>query len=97
MAALAVQLHGAVLMGHSESGFFPEEAALIDPTGVRGIISIEMACTTSMTSAAARPTMAKVPIPGHVHLAIISGTWKGTLLAQHGRRISIPVRSLWIR
>jgi hypothetical protein len=35
MAALAVKLKGAVLMGHSESGFFPEQAALIDPTGVR--------------------------------------------------------------
>ena len=32
MAALAVQLHGAVLIGHSESGFFPEEAALVDPS-----------------------------------------------------------------
>jgi hypothetical protein len=36
MAALGVQLQGAVLMGHSESGFYPEEAALIDPTGVKG-------------------------------------------------------------
>src|SRR5438477_7778762 len=38
MAALAKKLNGAVLMGHSESGFFPEQAALIDPSGVRGII-----------------------------------------------------------
>ena len=28
MAALAVQLKGAILMGHSESGFFPQQAAL---------------------------------------------------------------------
>ena len=61
MAALAVQLRGAVLMGHSESGFFPEEAALIDPTGVRGIISIEMACTTNMNPQQLA-TMAKIPI-----------------------------------
>jgi pimeloyl-ACP methyl ester carboxylesterase len=61
MAALAAQLHGAVLMGHSESGFFPEESALIDPTGVRGIISIEMACTTTMTPAQLA-IMAKIPI-----------------------------------
>jgi pimeloyl-ACP methyl ester carboxylesterase len=61
MAALAVQLKGAVLMGHSESGFFPEEAALIDPAGVRGIISIEMACTTNMTPPQLA-TMAKIPI-----------------------------------
>ena len=33
MAALAVKLKGAILMGHSESGFFPEQAALIDPKG----------------------------------------------------------------
>ena len=42
MAALAVKLKGAVLIGHSESGFFPEQAALIDPTGIKGMISIEM-------------------------------------------------------
>jgi len=44
MAALAVKLKGAVLMGHSESGFFPEQAALIDPSGIKGLISIEMGC-----------------------------------------------------
>ena len=48
MAALAVQLHGAILMGHSESGFYPEEAAMIDPSGIKGIISIEMGCTTTL-------------------------------------------------
>jgi hypothetical protein len=48
MGALSVQLHGAVLMGHSESGFFPEEAALLNPAGIKGIISIEMGCTTTL-------------------------------------------------
>ena len=61
MAALAVQLHGAVLMGHSESGFYPEEAAMIDPTGVRGIISIEMGCTTTLKPEQLS-TLAKIPI-----------------------------------
>jgi len=61
MAALAKQLRGAVLMGHSESGFFPEEAALLDPAGVRGIISIEMACRTDMKPAELK-TMSKIPI-----------------------------------
>ncbi len=61
MAALAVQLKGAVLIGHSESGFFPEEAALVDPTGVKGIVSIEMACTTNMTPQQLG-VMAKIPI-----------------------------------
>ncbi len=44
MAALAVQLKGAVLMGHSESGFFPQQAALIDPSGIKANVSIEMIC-----------------------------------------------------
>jgi pimeloyl-ACP methyl ester carboxylesterase len=59
MAALAVKLKGAVLIGHSESGFFPEQAALIDPTGIRGMISIEMPCTG--VSAAQIPALAKIP------------------------------------
>lgn len=60
MAALAAQLHGAVLIGHSESGFFPEQAALIDPAGIKGIVSIEMPCVTSLTGAQLS-TLAKVP------------------------------------
>jgi pimeloyl-ACP methyl ester carboxylesterase len=60
MAALAKQLNGAVLMGHSESGFFPERAALIDPSGVRGIVSIEMPCETSLGTAEIA-TLAKIP------------------------------------
>jgi pimeloyl-ACP methyl ester carboxylesterase len=47
MAALAVRLNGAILMGHSESGFFPQQAALIDPKGIRGLISIEMPCAVN--------------------------------------------------
>ncbi len=60
MAALAVKLKGAVLIGHSESGFFPEQAALIDPTGVKGIVSIEMPCPVMTASQAS--TLAKIPI-----------------------------------
>jgi pimeloyl-ACP methyl ester carboxylesterase len=60
MAALAKQLRGAVLMGHSESGFFPEQAALIDPSGVRGIVSIEMPCEPNL-SAPQLATLAKIP------------------------------------
>jgi len=59
MAALAVKLKGAVLMGHSESGFFPEQAALIDPTGVKGIVSIEMPCTNLTPTQLS--TLAKIP------------------------------------
>src|SRR6516164_4677167 len=60
MAALAVKLKGAILMGHSESGFFPEQAALIDPKGIRGIVSIEMPCVTTF-SAEQIATLAKIP------------------------------------
>ena len=60
MAALAVKLHGAVLMGHSESGFFPEQAALIDPSGVKGIVSIEMPCVTNF-AAPQLSTLSKIP------------------------------------
>jgi hypothetical protein len=60
MAALAKQLRGSILMGHSESGFFPEQAALIDPSGVKGIISIEMPCQTNLTEAQIS-TLAKIP------------------------------------
>jgi hypothetical protein len=60
MAALAVKLRGAILMGHSESGFFPEQAALIDPSGVKGIISIEMPCAVMTGPQVA--TLSKIPI-----------------------------------
>ena len=59
MAALAVRLHGAVLIGHSESGFFPEQAALIDGSNIRGMISIEMPCPTLTAPQIA--TLAKIP------------------------------------
>jgi hypothetical protein len=59
MAALAVKLHGAVLIGHSESGFFPEQAALIDPSGIKGNISIEMPCPA--LTPAQISTLAKIP------------------------------------
>lgn len=82
MAALGVKLKGAVLMGHSESGFFPEEAALIDPSGVRGIVSIEMPCRA--LSQAEVQKVAKIPslfIFGD-HLADVTGgpvNWQQSL------------------
>lgn len=41
LAELAQQLDGAVLMSHSQSGAYPIESALIDPTGIRALIMIE--------------------------------------------------------
>ena len=60
MAALAARLKGAILMGHSESGFFPERAALIDPTGIRGMISIEQPCPADLSDNDIA-TLAKIP------------------------------------
>jgi hypothetical protein len=59
MAALAKQLNGAVLMGHSESGFFPEQAALIDASGIKGMISIEQPCPEMTAPQVA--VLAKIP------------------------------------
>ncbi|HET8697014.1 MAG TPA: hypothetical protein VFO94_06000 [Gammaproteobacteria bacterium] len=74
MAALGKKLGGAVLMGHSESGFFPEQAALIDPSGIKGIVSIEMPCVTNF-GAAQLGTLAKIPtlIMFGDHLADVTG------------------------
>jgi hypothetical protein len=60
MAALGVKLGGAVLMGHSESGFFPERAALVDAAGIKGVVSIEMPCATDL-SAPQLATLARIP------------------------------------
>ena len=60
MPALAVRLKGAVLMGHSESGFFPERAALVDPAGIRGMISIEQPCPADLADRDIA-TQAKIP------------------------------------
>ena len=60
LAALAKRLDGAVLMGHSESGFFPEQAALIDASGIKGMISIEMPCPADLPPASIA-TLARIP------------------------------------
>ena len=60
LAALGTKLHGAILVGHSESGFFPEQAALVDAQGIRGIVTIETGCDTKL-STAQLATLAKIP------------------------------------
>ena len=61
MSALAIKLKGVVLMGHSESGFFPERTALVNPSSIRGIITIEADCSTPLTSPQIS-TLAGIPI-----------------------------------
>jgi pimeloyl-ACP methyl ester carboxylesterase len=61
LSGLAIKLKGAVLMGHSESGFFPEQAALLNPSDIKAMITIETACpalTAEQISSIARiPTL----------------------------------------
>ena len=61
MAALGVKLNGAVLVGHSESGFYPEQAALVDAQGIKGLVTIEMRCQTDLTPAQLA-TLSKIPV-----------------------------------
>ena len=59
MSGLAIKLKGAILMGHSESGFYPEQAALINPTDIKGLITIETVCPA--LSAEQISSLAKIP------------------------------------
>jgi hypothetical protein len=61
MATLARDLGGAVLVGHSQSSGFPTQAALKDPSGIRGIIQLETGCFSNLT-ADEIATLAKIPI-----------------------------------
>lgn len=59
LSGLAIKLKGAILMGHSESGFFPEQAALINPADIKGLITIESVCPA--LNAAQISSLAKIP------------------------------------
>ncbi|HWZ56468.1 MAG TPA: hypothetical protein VNZ63_10385 [Verrucomicrobiae bacterium] len=61
LSGLAIKVKGAVLMGHSESGFFPEQAALLNSTDIKAMITIETACpaltSEQISSIAKIPTL----------------------------------------
>jgi len=59
LSGLAIKLNGAILMGHSESGFFPEQAALINPTDIKALITIETGCPALSSEQIAK--LAKIP------------------------------------
>jgi len=65
MGKLAVQLGGGVRMGHSESGFFPARAAMLNPAGIKGLLLTEGTCLTTTSATALTPadmaTLAKIP------------------------------------
>jgi len=59
LSGLAIKLKGAILLGHSESGFFPEQAALINPANIKAMITIETACPALNSQQLA--SLAKIP------------------------------------
>ena len=61
MAALARELNGAILVGHSQSSGFPTQAALKDPTGIKGIVQLETGCFSNLTQDQVA-TLAKIPM-----------------------------------
>ena len=61
LADLAGQLKGAVLMGHSQSGSFPLEAALLNPTAAKGLVLVEPGRCPEYTAEQIK-TLATVPI-----------------------------------
>jgi pimeloyl-ACP methyl ester carboxylesterase len=63
LSALAKDLKGAVLMGHSQAGRYPFETALLDPQGIKALIAIEpVGCKSNEYSAEQISKLAKVPI-----------------------------------
>src|SRR4051794_10229310 len=62
LSDLAGQLNGAVLMGHSQSGSFPLEAALINPAVTQGLVLVEPGSCPAGYSSEQIATLAKIPI-----------------------------------
>ena len=60
LAQVAIAAGGAVVVGHSESGFFPEYAALTNSSGIRGMISIEGGCPALNDGQVA--SLARIPV-----------------------------------
>ena len=61
LADLAGQLKGAVLMGHSQAGSFPLEAALLNPPAAKGLVLVEPGRCPEYTADQIK-TLAAVPI-----------------------------------
>jgi pimeloyl-ACP methyl ester carboxylesterase len=62
LSDLAGQLGGAVLMGHSQSGRFPLEAVLLNPTAARGLVLVEPGVFPNRYTDEQVKTLATVPI-----------------------------------
>jgi pimeloyl-ACP methyl ester carboxylesterase len=62
LADLATRLRGAVLMGHSQSGAFPLEAALLNPAASRALVLVEPGRCPDTYTAEQIKVLATVPI-----------------------------------
>jgi hypothetical protein len=62
LSELSAQLKGAVLMGHSQSGSFPLEAALIDPAVTKGLVLVEPGTCPARYTDDQIKTLATVPL-----------------------------------
>jgi len=61
LSDLGIQVKGAVLMGHSQGARFPTETALIDSSGLKGLILIEPGnCTAPWGTAYSEEQIAKL-------------------------------------
>ena len=62
LSDLALELDGAVLMGHSQSGSFPLAAALLNPAVARGLVLVEPGrCPADYTEDQIK-TLAAIPV-----------------------------------
>jgi len=62
LSRLALQLGGAVLMGHSQGGAFPMQASYINPEGVKGLVLIEGGAALNGLTDQQLATLTKFPI-----------------------------------
>jgi len=62
LSDLATQLNGAVLMGHSQSGPFPLEAALLNPAAAKALVLVEPGRCPDTYTAEQIKTLATIPI-----------------------------------
>jgi pimeloyl-ACP methyl ester carboxylesterase len=62
LSDLAGQVGGAVLMGHSQSGSFPLESALLDPAVARGLVLVEPGRCPATYTPEQIATLARVPL-----------------------------------
>jgi pimeloyl-ACP methyl ester carboxylesterase len=62
LSDLATQLNGAVLMGHSQSGPFPLEAALLNPAAAKGLVLVEPGRCPDTYTAEQVKILATIPI-----------------------------------